>query len=155
MLKLNQVVTFGKNIKHICIPKPNIPLEGKNSFVLGSFFISFKFNQIRDVSIQPPEGSGCKLYMSGMLISLCSSCHGIWKFVGWGTICYGCDTSSKLMELYLPIWRQKECVDAYWTKSKYSIVDSQLCAGFKDGKKDSCQVLCSFPQINRLIELSK
>ena len=93
--------------------------------------------------------------MSGMLISLCSSCHGIWKFVGWGTICYGCDTSSKLMELYLPIWRQKECVDAYWTKSKYSIVDSQLCAGFKDGKKDSCQVLCSFPQINRLIELSK
>lgn len=54
---------------------------------------------------------------------------------GWGTIYYGGPVASVLQEVTVPIWTNRECDDAY----EQNIIDKQLCAGAKQGGKDSCQ----------------
>jgi Trypsin len=68
----------------------------------------------------------------------------ILKIVGFGALCFRCASSTDLLELYLPVWSQSECVAAY-ARRKYPIRATQLCAGFRPGGKDSCQVPISFP----------
>lgn len=56
---------------------------------------------------------------------------------GWGAIREGGPTSDTLQEVQVPIMSNSEC-----RKSKYGerrITDNMLCAGYKDGGKDSCQ----------------
>lgn len=56
--------------------------------------------------------------------------------VGWGAIEYGGPSSSKLRQVTLPIWNNTDCEAAYSSK----VINSRnLCAGFKEGGKDSCQ----------------
>lgn len=57
---------------------------------------------------------------------------------GWGvTTQYGA-TSDVLKEVAVPIMSNKECrMTSYGQKR---ITDNMLCAGFPEGKKDSCQV---------------
>jgi len=62
---------------------------------------------------------------------------------GWGlTKQYGAP-SDVLNEVTVPIMSNKDCrMTAYGQKK---ITDNMLCAGFKEGRKDSCQVrICSW-----------
>ncbi|KAK7074986.1 CLIP domain-containing serine protease [Halocaridina rubra] len=54
---------------------------------------------------------------------------------GWGTIYYGGPVATTLQEVTVPIWSNSDCDNAY----EQNIIDKQLCAGVKDGGKDSCQ----------------
>ncbi len=55
---------------------------------------------------------------------------------GWGTLSYGGESSQTLQEVSFNVWNQDECSKAYPTR----IVSTQMCAGVKEGGKDSCQV---------------
>ncbi|PSN40451.1 Proclotting enzyme [Blattella germanica] len=54
---------------------------------------------------------------------------------GWGTVSYGGPASDVLMEVVVPVWKQKRCVDRF----TQPILDTVLCAGAYEGGKDSCQ----------------
>ncbi|XP_054166555.1 plasma kallikrein-like [Oppia nitens] len=56
--------------------------------------------------------------------------------VGWGATLPMGDISNKLMQVSIPIASKRECIKAY---DKESITDMNVCAGYKEGKKDSCQ----------------
>ena len=60
---------------------------------------------------------------------------------GFGSICLGCEGSNKLLELSVPIWNQTECKAAY-NAQFVPLDDAQICAGFKEGQRDSCRVSC-------------
>lgn len=47
----------------------------------------------------------------------------------------GAPSSNKLREVTIPIWKNENCSEAY----KQNITANNLCAGFKEGGKDSCQ----------------
>ncbi|XP_011498156.1 PREDICTED: trypsin-1-like [Ceratosolen solmsi marchali] len=56
---------------------------------------------------------------------------------GWGAIVEGGPVSTTLQEVSVPIMSNAEC-----RRSKYparKITDNMLCAGYKEGQKDSCQ----------------
>ena len=59
---------------------------------------------------------------------------------GWGTTSYSGTPSNVLLEVTLPIWKLNDCQAAY----TQPITDKQLCAGYKAGGKDSCQVRALF-----------
>lgn len=68
--------------------------------------------------------------------------------LGWGTTSYSGSASDILLEVLLPIWNLTEC-QAIYTQP---ISDLQLCAGYKQGGKDSCQVhKCSNQVFHRAI----
>lgn len=56
---------------------------------------------------------------------------------GWGATQEHGDVSVTLMEVTVPIQSNKECRQSGYGASR--ITDNMLCAGFKEGKKDSCQ----------------
>lgn len=56
---------------------------------------------------------------------------------GWGATQEHGDVSVTLMEVTVPIQSNKECRESGYGSSR--ITDNMLCAGFKEGKKDSCQ----------------
>ena len=45
------------------------------------------------------------------------------------------------MKALLPIWDQIDCQKAY---TRLFISSSQMCAGYKEGGQDTCQVICKF-----------
>jgi len=55
---------------------------------------------------------------------------------GWGTTSEGGSTPNTLRKVAVPIVSDEECRDAY---GQNDIDDSMICAGEKDGGKDSCQ----------------
>lgn len=55
--------------------------------------------------------------------------------IGWGTISFGGPVASTLQEVTIPVWTNEECNAAY----EQDIIDKQICAGAKEGGKDSCQ----------------
>lgn len=57
----------------------------------------------------------------------------------WLSICtrmFGGPDSDVLMEVSVPVWSQKDCQGAYIER----IADAMVCAGAKEGGRDSCQV---------------
>ncbi|XP_064084517.1 clotting factor G beta subunit-like [Macrobrachium nipponense] len=79
------------------------------------------FNEFIKPVCLPPEGR---------------SFAGLNGFVtGWGTIFSGGPTSNVLQEVVVPVWQQDECTTAYPNK----IFPGMMCAGAKEGGKDSCQ----------------
>lgn len=54
---------------------------------------------------------------------------------GWGTQFFGGPASDILMEVSLPIWKQDDCQNSMIER----MGESKLCAGAKEGGKDSCQ----------------
>lgn len=56
--------------------------------------------------------------------------------VGWGTTSYSGTSSNTLKEVTIPVWPLKDCQNVY---GKEKITDKQICAGLKQGGKDSCQ----------------
>lgn len=48
------------------------------------------------------------------------------------------------MEVELPLINNVKCKTAYANKTNSLIDDKVLCAGFLEGKKDSCRVFDSF-----------
>lgn len=55
---------------------------------------------------------------------------------GWGTTSEGGSTSSTLRAVGVPIVSQSACQESY---GEDDITDRMICAGLKDGGKDSCQ----------------
>ena len=55
---------------------------------------------------------------------------------GWGTTSEGGSTPSTLRKVTVPVISDDKCRDAY---GRNDIFDSNLCAGFDAGGKDSCQ----------------
>lgn len=70
-----------------------------------------------------------------ILAELISVCVGV--AVGWGATAEHGQVSLKLREVTVPIMSNRDC-----KKTGYNsrITENMLCAGFPDGKKDSCQV---------------
>ena len=54
---------------------------------------------------------------------------------GWGTLESGGVQSDTLQEVFVPLVSHSVCKNAY----PIGLHDSMLCAGFKEGGKDSCQ----------------
>lgn len=54
---------------------------------------------------------------------------------GWGSQFFGGPDSHTLMEVTVPIWPQNECENSF----VHRIAPSVLCAGSREGGKDSCQ----------------
>ena len=59
---------------------------------------------------------------------------------GWGATQNRGPHSEVLMETKLPIWRNNLCSQAL----QMNITSGQVCAGWKDGEKDSCTVRVHF-----------
>ncbi|KAL4716247.1 hypothetical protein ACJJTC_004741 [Scirpophaga incertulas] len=55
--------------------------------------------------------------------------------IGWGTQYYGGPHSSVLMEVTVPVWDHGKCVEAFVD----SVFEESICAGGREGGKDSCQ----------------
>lgn len=57
---------------------------------------------------------------------------------GWGATSEGGSLASKLQEVTVDIMSNEDCKKTGYGQSR--ITDNMLCAGYKEGKKDSCQV---------------
>lgn len=55
---------------------------------------------------------------------------------GWGAQSFGGPSSDVLMEVSVPIWNQENCQNVF---NEY-ISEKVICAGAKEGGRDSCQV---------------
>lgn len=55
---------------------------------------------------------------------------------GWGQQYYAGPTSEVLLQVEVPVWPHKSCVDAFVQK----ITDDNICAAGYEGGKDSCLV---------------
>lgn len=58
---------------------------------------------------------------------------------GWGAIEESGPISQTLQEVVVPILTNSECRATKYPARR--ITDNMLCAGFKEGQKDSCQVI--------------
>lgn len=56
--------------------------------------------------------------------------------MGWGAMFFGGPSSNVLMEVSVPIWTSKACQNVFIER----IGENVLCAGAKEGGRDSCQV---------------
>lgn len=56
--------------------------------------------------------------------------------VGWGATSYTGSGSSKLKQVSLPIWPKQDCAAVFNNKVQGK---SMICAGLKEGGRDSCQ----------------
>lgn len=59
-------------------------------------------------------------------------------FIAVAAIVESGDISVNLQEVTVPILSNSECRKTGYGSTR--ITDNMMCAGFKDGKKDSCQV---------------
>lgn len=70
---------------------------------------------------------------------------------GWGVKKAGGATSATLQEVKVPIMSNKECKNSSYGSSR--ITENMMCAGYPEGKKDSCQVYqlhCLYNNFNYL-----
>ncbi|CAG2172447.1 unnamed protein product, partial [Oppiella nova] len=56
---------------------------------------------------------------------------------GWGHTAQGGENSPVLMEVPVPVWNNSDCYDSYINTTK--VTYNMLCAGYREGGKDSCQ----------------
>lgn len=55
---------------------------------------------------------------------------------GWGRQSYEGELSPVLLEVTVPLWTHKECVDAFLE----AVTENNICAAAYEGGKDSCTV---------------
>jgi len=59
---------------------------------------------------------------------------------GWGKRSYSDQLGSNaLLEVTVPIWKIEDCRTSYQS-IQLPITDNHICAGYKEGGKDSCSV---------------
>lgn len=58
---------------------------------------------------------------------------------GWGSVYFNGPSSSKLLELQIPVVEKGRCKNAFKSFSNAVIDDRIICAGFARGGKDACQ----------------
>lgn len=61
---------------------------------------------------------------------------------GWGRIAYFSESSDKLLKVVLNIISNKQCENFYkpGRKIRNGLLSNQMCAGYIEGGKDTCQV---------------
>jgi hypothetical protein len=72
---------------------------------------------------------------------------------GWGVTAQNGPPSDVLNEVTVPILSNKECRTTSYGNKK--ITDNMICAGFPEGKKDSCQVSIHFWKFTIRISCSR
>ena len=116
LIRLKEKIGFNSMIWPICLPPSNLDysvLEGESAYVAG------RFN-------------------NNLLGSLCFEFFNtIASIIGWGTTSYSGHPSDILLELLVPIWKMDDCKKS---SNRRPITDKQMCAGYKQGGRDSCQV---------------
>lgn len=60
---------------------------------------------------------------------------------GWGQQYYAGPTSEVLLQVAVPVWPHKKCVEAFIQR----ITDDNICAAAYEGGKDSCLVINLIP----------
>lgn len=68
--------------------------------------------------------------------------------IGWGRTSEGGDLSTKLQKVQLPLLSDEECDEAGYEKSRRT--DNMICAGYLEGKRDSCSVNIYIFSLNTL-----
>ena len=111
VIKIKQPAKFNANIQPICLPPGNLVLDDQVAHVTGKM----------------------AFYQEEVEIKLIKDC-----FAGWATTSFGGASSNVLREVNLPIWKQSECTSAL---KGHTFTSNQICAGYRQGKKDSCQVI--------------
>ncbi|KAJ9082552.1 hypothetical protein DSO57_1028484 [Entomophthora muscae] len=59
--------------------------------------------------------------------------------LGWGALGELKPNHPILQEAWLPLTSRHECSQSYKAQLNYTVLPSQLCAGFRQGGRDSCQ----------------
>ena len=111
VIKIKQPAKFNANIQPICLPPGNLVLDDQVAHVTGKM----------------------AFYQEEVEIKLIKDC-----FAGWGTTSFGGALSNFLREVDLPIWKQSECTSVF---EGQGFTSNQICAGDRQGGKDSCQVI--------------
>lgn len=84
------------------------------------------------MDLSPDCATAVKLPTQDEDIRIGSMCFA----TGWGTTSEGGSTSSTLRAVAVPIVSDDDCKDSY---GEDEITPRMICAGLKDGGKDSCQ----------------
>lgn len=63
---------------------------------------------------------------------------------GWGQQYYAGPTSEVLLEVSMPVWEHKKCIDSFIQR----ISDNNLCAAGYEGDRDACLVIYKTILIN-------
>ncbi|XP_011167330.1 venom protease [Solenopsis invicta] len=69
---------------------------------------------------------------------------------GWGSVYFHGPSSSRLMQIQIPVRTQEECKYAYRNFPTTVIDDRVLCAGYTQGGKDACQGDSGGPLMNAI-----
>lgn len=67
---------------------------------------------------------------------------------GWGTQSYGGPRSDVLMEVAIPVWTHQRCQEAF--TNSITTTSRVLCAGDRNGGRDSCQGDSGGPMLTQL-----
>lgn len=102
------------------------PITYENDIALLKLHQAALFNSYIWPVCMPPTGETWEGYMAVV--------------TGWGSQFFSGPYSDVLMEVSLPIWTQENCKTAFVER----ISDSFICAGAKEGGRDSCQVIQLF-----------
>ncbi|KAL7025995.1 hypothetical protein ACKWTF_013733 [Chironomus riparius] len=85
-----------------------------------------------------------RVKFEGILNPVCMPTKGEWYtgrdgiVAGWGTLKEGGDVSNTLQHVAVPIISNAACRRTGYAPTR--ITDNMMCAGFKEGQKDSCQL---------------
>lgn len=63
--------------------------------------------------------------------------------VGWGRIKEGSEVSKLLRNVRLPVLSDEECDESGYPKTRRT--ENMFCAGYLEGRFDSCSVSTNFP----------
>jgi trypsin len=94
-------------------------------------------NDIAIWKLDAPKGSRTNVEIDTGKLG--TDTEGLLSAIGWGRTSSGGIASNKLLEVKLPIFKYEQCSVNYAKMKAEVDQDTQLCAGFPEGKKDTCQ----------------
>lgn len=110
-MQLDEPLKFDHLLRPVCLPTPGRSFTGLD---------------VRLMTVLPVSYIKIFVFDQGIV-------------TGWGATQEQADVSVTLMEVTVPIHSNEECSQSGYGSSK--ITENMLCAGYKEGEKDSCQVL--------------